>query len=184
MKGAPIFWAIILVLATSIPVNAFELSISKVLRFGGGLVTGCLIHEGGHIVAMEAKGRDWRWEGSGAPKFRYEGRSQEEIQMAGLMANALTSEMILLIPKEKRDAYLNGVLIANVLEEFTYPVFRHTWGDFRSLSHGERLTWGSIFVAHSLLTTYRIYRAGHLNLKTWVGVTENGTPMGGFKISW
>lgn len=104
--------------------------------------------------------------------------------MAGLGANAISSELILLIPKKRCGPYLNGVLICNVLEEFTYPVFRHTWGDFKPLSHGERWTWGSMFVAHSLLTTYRISRAGHLNLKTWGGSTERGTPMGGLKITW
>lgn len=164
--------------------KGFKLSISKMLRFGGGLLTGFVIHEAGHVIAMEAKGRDWRWEGSGSLHFRYEGESDTCIQMAGLMAGALSSEAILLIPREKREAYLNGVLMFNVLNGFCYPVFRHTGGDFKSLSHGERWTWGSIFVAHSLLTSYRIYRAGHLNFRTWVGATEKGTPMMGFRITW
>ena len=184
MKGALIFGAIVLVLAISIPVNAFELKISKALLFGAGLTTGFVIHEGGHWTMGKLRGRDLKWHWDPTLRYSYEGESDIWIQMAGLMANALFSELILLIPKEKRGPYLNGVLIFNVLEEFAYPVFRHTGGDFGSLSHGERWTWGSIFVAHSLLTTYRIYRAGHLNLKTWVGVTEKGTPMGGFKISW
>ena len=145
---------------------------------------GPVIHEGGHLAMGHIRGRDLEWYWDPEPHYSYEGESDTLIQMGGLMANGLSSEVILLIPKEHRGAFLNGVLISNVLYEFTYPVFRHTWGDFRPLSHGERWTWGSIFVAHSLLTTYRIYRAGHLNFRTWVGATEKGTPMVGFRITW
>ena len=165
--------------------NGFKLSISKTLRFGGGLLTGFMIHEAGHWTLLEAKDKDYKFYMDGFDlEYRYQGKSDSLIQMGGLMAGALSSEAILLIPREKREAYLNGVLMFNVLEGFCYPVFRHTSGDFKPLSHGERWTWGSIFVAHSLLTSYRIYRAGDLNFRTWIGATEKGTPMAGFRITW
>lgn len=44
--------------------RAFELKISKVVRFGAGLVTGIIIHEGGHLALTKIRGRDlkWHWE--------------------------------------------------------------------------------------------------------------------------
>lgn len=164
----------------------FELSIKKTLKFGAGIVGSVAIHEAGHAVLLETKGRDYNFHFKNGfhPSFTYKGSADTLIQMGGLMANALSSEAIFLIPKEERGAFWNGFLIGNAIEEITYPILRHTKGDFKPLNKEQRLLYGGLSVLHGGLTLYRVYKADHFNAETWLGITNNGTPMGGFKIRW
>jgi len=169
--------------------EAFTIKFSKVLEFGAGLASAFLVHEGSHLLVAKAEDRTLHWELKHGwhPHFEYEGKSHNSIQIAGLLGNAISSEAILTIPKEKRGAYWNGFLVGNAVEETTYPIrgnFFESKGDFEGLSRRNRMVWGSIFFLHGVATFYQLYTDDHLNIKTWVGCTEAGTPIGGFKIIW
>lgn len=169
--------------------EAFTISFSKVLKFGAGLASAFIVHEGTHMIVAEVEGRNlhWRLKDGWHPSFEYKGEGHNSIQMAGLFGNAISSEAIRTIPKEKRGAYWNGFLVGNIVEEMTYPIrgnFLRDKGDFECLSKRNRVVWGSIFFLHGAITAYQVYKDDHLNLRTWVGFSEVGTPMGGFKIIW
>jgi len=169
--------------------EAFTIKFSKVLEFGAGLASSFLVHEGTHALVAEVEGRTLHWELKHGwhPSFKYEGECHEAIQMAGLFGNAISSEAILTVPKEKRGAYWNGFLVGNIVEEMAYPIRGNLFkskGDFECLSKRDRIVWGSIFFLHGAATAYQLYNDDHLNIKTWIGCTEKGTPMGGFRIIW
>jgi len=164
----------------------FELSIKNSLKFGAGVGSSLVLHEAGHWLLLEANNRDYTFYINNGynPSFTYKGSSATSIQMAGLWANGLSTEAIFLIPKEKRGAYWNGVLIGNALNEILYPIIRHTSRDFKPLSKNQRLVYGGLSMLHGGLTLYRIYKADHLNIGTWIGCTESGTVTGGLTIRW
>ncbi len=89
--------------------------------------------------------------------------------MAGLAANALSSELILLLPEDSSGPYFNGWLLTNILEQLTYSTLRYNdrGGDFGPLPPSKKRVFAAIFVAEALLATCRIYKAGHLSVSVW-----------------
>jgi len=188
MKRSVSILAILLLILAFVPTakaEPFRLDISNVIKFGTGIVSSVAIHEAGHWLLLEVTHRDYKFYFDGMrPTYQYEGKSRTSLQMSGLIANMVASEVILQIPKDRRGSFLNGILVGNILEEVLYPTLRWGTGDFKPLKKGDRIFFGACLVTHGLLTTYRVYHDGHLNAYTWFGASKIGTPLLGLALQW
>ena len=129
---------------------AWGSDLEKAIRFGGGIIASVAIHEAGHLVAAKSTGNDIKFSGL---QWTSERRSTL-VKMAGLGANALSSEAILSTVPE-RGPFIFGILAGNLAREITYPIISGHRGDFRYLDSGKRILFRAFFVAHGLLTLWR-----------------------------
>jgi hypothetical protein len=158
--------AIALALAIYTPaLGQTEFRVEKALLFALGAGSSVGIHEVSHYLMARVQGLEIHPHGLG---WRTD-RSTTAFQMAGLAANALSSELILLLPEDSRGSYFNGWLLTNILEQLTYSTLRYNdrRGDFGPLPPSKKRVFAVIFIAEALLATYRMRNAGHLSLSIW-----------------
>lgn len=168
------------VILSSSSVQALEINWKKVGRFLAGVAVSVVIHEGGHAIAAEVEDIHLHFRGTEWTADQY----STTLKLSGLIANAVSSEAVLLVPPERRGAFCNGILMGNVFEEMTYPTIRYDWdsGDFGLReSEARKRSYAALFVAHGASTLYRVHRAKQLDLKVWIGRTGDAPGVG---VAW
>lgn len=137
-------------------VNA-EINLGGVLEFMAGGITSGLVHETGHQIAALSNGRVLKWN---SLSWHIEGIKTSDnttIRMAGLMANSISTELVLVAypDRKKRRLFWTGLLVANILEGITYPTLRSHSGDFGGKVVNKDL-WRALFVGYALFTVFRL----------------------------
>lgn len=122
---------LLIFLSMPISVNAGEEENTyiSVLKYFGGIVTGFLIHEGGHALAAELTGTDmeWGWGNINQPfEFTENADSDTDgliINSAGFITQAAAAEFILRYDKiDKDDAYVQGIMTWCILNPIFYTI--------------------------------------------------------------
>jgi hypothetical protein len=101
----------------------------SVLKFGGGVVSAFLIHEGAHALVGVVTGTkmDWKAGDVNQPITFTEYSSSKEkglaINSSGLLAQAACAEIILQYDKiDKNDSYVRGMMLWNILNPIMYTI--------------------------------------------------------------
>ncbi len=106
-----------------------EITNSFVLKFSAGIISGFLIHEGGHALVAELTDTDmdWRWGNINQPfEFTEHASSDAKgaaINSAGLLSQAIGAEVILQVDEiDKNDAFVCGMMTWNILNPIMYTI--------------------------------------------------------------
>lgn len=111
--------------------NADDDSITykSILKFGGGIVSAFLIHEGGHAVVGVLTGTKMDWRAGDVTQpidFTEFSTSKERgwlINSAGLLTQAAGAEFILQYDKiDKNDSFVRGMMLWNILNPLMYAL--------------------------------------------------------------
>ncbi len=177
---------IFLVWITPSSCSAFTLDISKTIEFFAGGLASCGVHEGGHWAALEYydKDYDFYFHRGYWPRYTYRGGSKNAIQMSGLTATMLVDEGVLLFTDKERRTFWKGYLFFSSINQIAYPTIRYNSGDFKYMKGKEKDIFVALSVAHGLFNFIRLYHEDGLKVESWIGASEKGTPMGGFRIQW
>lgn len=154
----------------------YAFSFKKVLQLGAGAYTAFAIHETAHLLAADYYNRPMLWKDKILWCTTDSIEENVNISMAGLTAQSLSSEIILSSTTKNDNAYLNGILIANFLNEIIYPTYSYNrTGDFGSLRCSKKTKdfFAITFVTHGLFTLCRMYNRGHLNIRTNLGIEKD-----------
>lgn len=149
--------------------------------FAAGAAGSYVVHEGAHYAVAKSKGYDMRFTGWNRFSYSEDGipvQADTGLRMAGLLANAASSETILMFSKEKtRHPFWEGLLFANTIEEITYPTLRGNKLDFAEGKVNHRDGWKYGFVAHGASVAARAY--GPKVRRWWIGANplEGGAAM-------
>lgn len=160
-----VFTLILIFVFSAEPIFAGNLA-KKTAGFGGGLIAGCVFHEGGHQVAAWYEDVNISWSGTNWSYDRdIKDREQAVIGSAGLLVDAIGQNIILgvdAIPKD--NSFVLGVLAWEILNPITYTLRN----EFSSDGHGDlrELRQAGIdtglvevgLVANSLVSLYRLYK--------------------------
>ncbi len=163
-------------LVSSVPASASDIDWRKVGKFLGGVVSSVVIHEGSHYLVAKAEGIDIERDGTDWTSDKY----STTLQLAGLIGNAVSSEIVLLIPAERRGSFCSGLLMANAYEEIAYPTLGYNEKDFGNLevTDSEKTLYTGVFLSHGALTLYRMHRADQLRPSFWFGRVQGAPGMG------
>ena len=124
MKKLLTILLVIILLSTN--TYAFDLNLKDTAHFIGGAVSAYMIHEGGHYLAAEITDTDIdaRWfEGNQIVLLYMEPESRKEgayICSAGLITQAICSEMILDMKASRDNAFIHGMMFWNILNPIMY----------------------------------------------------------------
>ena len=121
------------------------------LLYLAGAASSIGIHEGAHMAVAEIQGVDLEWDGGSWTAYPH---ASDALRMAGVMAQALTSEIILAGDLQDRSPYFKGLLHANILHAGTYGTLRGGTGDFKGLDDG----WARGTALHAAWTATRAFR--------------------------
>ncbi|MBU1073938.1 hypothetical protein KKG45_11890 [bacterium] len=171
----------VLALVTANPVEGrADIRVEDAFLFTLGAGSSVAAHEASHYLVARLQGLDIRPHGLGWETIR----PTTAFQMAGLAGNALSSELILLLPRESRGSYFNGWLLINIVEQLTYSTLRYNdcRGDFGPLPESKKRIFAAVFIAEALFAGYRMHRNGQLNIPAW-SIADKGRPMVGFGLS-
>ncbi|MHC4639493.1 MAG: hypothetical protein ACYTBV_18655 [Planctomycetota bacterium] len=113
-----------------ISVNAEEkITYVSVFKYFGGIVSGFLIHEGGHALAAELTGTDMEWEwGNINQPFEFTENADSDtdgliVNSAGFITQAAAAEIILRYDKiDKNDAFVRGIMTWSILNPIFYSI--------------------------------------------------------------
>lgn len=103
--------------------------IAVLLYMAGALTSVGPIHEGAHMAVAQIQGVDIHWDGG---QWTTDGHASDSLRMAGVLAQALTSEAILAFDLQDRSPYFKGMLHANIIHTGTYASLRGG-GDFNGM---------------------------------------------------
>jgi len=137
----------------------------KAVGFVGGLVAGGFSHEAGHQIMAWVEGADMSWRYDGSWTTNAEGGKLNRIVLSGWGAEVLITEALLTTDKIPKDSpFFLGTLTYYILHPFAYVLLQELkedgYGDFKTLKkEGMDIRWLEIgLVAHSILSTYRVYK--------------------------
>jgi len=155
--------------------RAWEIDGEKVAEFAVGTFAGLLIHEGSHWIVAQVKGEDIEFHGLTRSDRKDGGRLSDTVRLAGLVGNAISSEVLLRIPPERRKPLHHGILALNMVEQIQYPLLDYNDYDLNlDMPPGEKAAWVSGFVLQAGCTAYRLDKDGQLSPKAWVGKDRKG----------
>lgn len=106
--------------------NAYAFDSKDVFKFIGGMTTAYMIHEGGHYLAAEITDTDIeeRWFENGQIVLLYMNTKSDSdglyINSAGLIAQAMCSEIILDTKLDKENPFVQGMMFWNILNPIMY----------------------------------------------------------------
>ncbi len=123
-------------------------TILMVMLYLAGAATSIGVHEGAHMAVAEIQGVRLEWDGGSWTAYP---QASDSLRMAGVIAQALTSEIILAGDFQDRSPYFLGLLHANILHAGSYATLRGGTGDFQEISD----QWHRSVALHAALTAAR-----------------------------
>jgi hypothetical protein len=157
----------------------------SILKFGGGLASGALIHEGAHALVAGVTGTHLTWEvGTYNQPIGFTDHAGSDakgvaVYSAGFIAQAAGAEIILQAGGiDKNDNYVRGMMAWNVVNPILYSLdywlFHRTnkkngnyyQGDLQGIEHYSNQTTANLFAASfSAIALFQGYR--FLKTQTW-----------------
>ena len=126
-------------------------TILMIMLYLAGAATSIGVHEGAHMAVAEIQGVRLEWDGGSWTAYP---QASDSLRMAGVIAQAVTSEIILAGDLQDRSPFFRGLLHANILHAGSYAALRGGTGDFQGI--GERWSRGVAF--HAAWTAARTFR--------------------------
>lgn len=129
----------------------------ELLTFLAGMGAGLLNHEAGHQLAATMLEDDLQW--SGSSWTCRAGCDADTIARSGMIAQALSSEVLLALPGEPREnPFVTGWLLWNIANPILYTI-RHelsgSHGDLSNFSRREAHVMEMLLLAHAASTALR-----------------------------
>jgi len=118
----------IMLLISLLSTNVYALNLKEGVKFAGGALTSYMIHEGGHYFAAEVTNNDMEWEfmkDGQLISFYSNPESDHDglyINSAGLVSQAIMSEIIIDSKLNNDDFFVRGMMFWNVLNPIMYAV--------------------------------------------------------------
>ena len=195
----------------SIAVAEEKFTYTAAAKFLGGVASAALIHEGAHALVAGITGTHMSWSlgNYNQPISFTEGAESNSkgvaVYSAGLISQALTSEIILDVDKiDKNDAFVRGMMAWNIINPILYALdywFIHSsnkedgntyQGDIKGIEHYSRTSTANLFAAGLVaISVFQGYR--FLKTQTWApswfksdthDMTISPQPRGGFVMSY
>jgi hypothetical protein len=177
--------------ATAGEEEALSLSL---LKFGGGLVSAALIHEGSHALVAGLTGTRMSWEaGTYNQPIGFTDHAQSDskgvaVYSAGFISQAAGAELILRVDGiDKNDNYVRGMMAWNIVNPILYSLdywfFHRTnkkngnyyQGDLQGVEHYSNQTTANVLAASfSAIALFQGYR--FLKTQTWAPEWLRGEP--------
>ena len=185
-------------------------TISSVLKYGAGIVTSAILHEGSHalVAGVTSTRLEWKVGTYNQPLgFTDHANSNAKgvaIYSSGLITQAISGEIILQVDKiGKNDAFVRGMMTWNILNTVLYSLDYWIFhisnkqngnsyqGDIRSIEHYSNRTVANGFaLSMTAIAAFQGYR--FLKTQTWApdwlksdfnDVKIAAIPSGGFMLT-
>ena len=166
--------------------NAEEkITYTSTAKFMAGVASAFLIHEGAHALVAGITGTHMSWElGNYNQPISFTESAESDskgvaVYSAGLISQALTSEVILDVDKiDKNNAFVRGMMTWNIINPILYAL--DYWvihssnkengntyqGDMKGIEHYSRASTANVFAAGIVaITAFQGYR--FLKTQTW-----------------
>jgi hypothetical protein len=188
-----------------------SLSFVSILKYGGGILTGAMIHEGSHAAVAGLTGTHMNWEsGTYNQPIGFTEKADSNVKglflySAGFVSQAVGGEIILDCDKiDKNDAFVRGMMTWNLLNPILYSLdywfFRSSnkqkgntyQGDLEGIEHySNERTANAFALSFSAIAVYQGYR--FLKTQSWAPEWMKGeknrftlapVPSGGFIVGY
>ena len=166
----------------------------SIAKFGGGIISGFLIHEGAHVAVARLTGTSMEWRrGDINQPITFEEHSASDnkglaINAAGLLVQTGSGEFILRYDKiDKNDSYVRGIMFWNVVNPLLYTIdywFIHNTnksengtyaGDISGVEHYANKRTADVFAATmAAVAVFQGYR--YVKTQSWAPDWLKGKP--------